>query len=88
MRYELYANHKLYGQERDESHLDEIAKYNKEDVDATQALHRWLLKKRFEAEHLPNEVVELSADPEIFTGGWVAERVENLKDEILKRVSA
>jgi uncharacterized protein len=88
LRYELYANHKLYGQERDESHLDEIAKYNKEDVDATQALHRWLLKKRFEAEHLPNEVVELSADPEIFTGGWVAERVENLKDEILKRVSA
>ena len=87
LRYELYANHKLYGQERDESHLDEIAKYNKEDVDATQALHKWLLKKRSEAEHLPNEVAELLADPEISTGGWVAERIDNLKDEILKRVN-
>jgi len=88
LRYELYANHELYGEERDEGHLEEIAKYNKEDVDATQALHQWLLVKRREAKHLPDETQPISHDSQRVSESWVDERISILRDKILTQVSS
>ena len=53
--YEL-ANHALYGISRDEDRKRAIAKY-KEDVDATQLLHAWLLEQRSETEAFEYEVL-------------------------------
>ena len=50
--YELYSNHFMYkddeGNEllRDSSRLQKIEDYNRDDVEATREVHRWLLKMR------------------------------------------
>ncbi len=79
--YELYANHAIYGIPRDENRKWAIAKYNKEDVDATQLLHMWLLEQRREAESLEDAGVE-DAPPSIFS-----DRIQELKEKILEQVS-
>jgi uncharacterized protein len=79
--YELYANHAIYGIPRDENRKRAIAKYNKEDVDATQLLHMWLLEQRREAESLEDAGVE-DAPPSIFS-----DRIQELKEKILEQVS-
>ena len=79
--YELYANHAIYGIPRDEDRKRAIAKYNKEDVDATQLLHAWLLEQRSETEDLEYEVDP--DEPSVF-----ALRVQELQEKILEQVRA
>ena len=75
----LYANHAIYGIPRDESRKRAIAKYNKEDVDATQLLHAWLLEQRSEI-----EVLEYEAPPH--EPGIFSRRVQELREKILEQV--
>ena len=77
--YELYANHAIYGIPRDEDRKRAIAKYNKEDVDATQLLHAWLLEQRSETEDLEYEPPP--HEPSVF-----ARRVQELQGKILDQV--
>ena len=77
--YELYANHAIYGIPRDEGRKRAIAKYNKEDVDATLLLHKWLLEQRSESEVFEYEPVPL-------TPGIFSRRVQELREKILEQV--
>ncbi len=77
--YELYANHALYGISRDEERKRAIAKYNKEDVDATQLLHAWLLEQRSETEAFGYEVLPHEL-------GVFSRRVQELQEKILEQV--
>ena len=77
--YELYANHALYGISRDEERKRAIAKYNKEDVDATQLLHAWLLEQRSETEAFEYEVLPHEL-------GVFSRRVQELQEKILEQV--
>ena len=77
--YELYANHAIYGIPRDEDRKRAIAKYNKEDVVATQLLHSWLLDQRSETEELEYEVLPHEPSP-------LARQVQELQEKILEQV--
>ena len=77
--YELYANHALYGISRDEDRKRAIAKYNKEDVDAPQLLHAWLLEQRSETEAFGYEVLPREL-------GIFSRRVQELQEKILEQV--
>ncbi len=87
--YELYSNHFMYkddeGNEllRDSSRLQKIEDYNRDDVEATREVHRWLLKMR--SQSLEHEYKDASYLRPEENNGRMRKRIIEVQNELVEK---
>jgi predicted RecB family nuclease len=86
LEYELYANADLYGIEKDEERLNGIAQYNKDDVEATYELHKWLLQQRNNNPNLPDETLPIPEEDFERSNTDDVEAIARLQDQIVEKI--
>ena len=84
--YERYANADLYGIDKDEELLNGIAQYNKDDVDATYEVHKWLLQKRNNNPDLPNETLPIPEEDYKSSAAGDVEKISELQEQIVEKI--
>ena len=84
--YERYANADLYGIDKDEELLNGIAQYNKDDVDATYEVHKWLLQKRNNNPDLPNETLPIPEEDYKSSAAGDVEKISELQEQIVETI--
>ena len=84
--YERYANADLYGIDKDEELLNGIAQYNKDDVDATYEVHKWLLQKRNNNPDLPNGTLPIPEEDYKSSAAGDVEKISELQEQIVEKI--
>ena len=86
--YERYANADLYGIHKDEKLelLNGIAQYNKDDVEATYEVHKWLLKVRDNNPDLPNETLPIPEEDNKSSAAGDVEKIAELQEQIVEKI--
>ena len=86
--YERYANADLYGIHKDEKLelLNGIAQYNKDDVEATYEVHKWLLQVRNNNPDLPNETLPIPEEDYKSSAAGDVEKIAELQEQIVEKI--